>query len=231
VRRIAAGASADPDADHSAGDHDHLAQFRELGRGFRWAWDEEVAAGAAHLPERQGARLAAACPVVADALEEEVLRRDVPRDVGPERASSDALDAKAVVAQGVASREQLPRQAQLDVPRLALRARSRRPERARRVLQREPQARDLVQARVPRLARVSRPLVLEHAGLEEPPPRARGPEALPPRADALRELRVQQREMQLEARADAQPLSPRLPWRRVRLRRRFRRPLHPAGAA
>ena len=101
-RRIVAGASAGPDAGHWDDDHGRRARFRELGRGFRWAWDEEVAVGAAHLPERQSARPAAACPVAEDAIAEAALRRDVPRVVGPERASSDALDAKVVVAQGAA---------------------------------------------------------------------------------------------------------------------------------
>jgi hypothetical protein len=75
--------------------------------------------GAAHLPERQSARPAAACPVAEDAIAEAALRRDVPRVVGPERASSDALDAKVVVAQGAARWEQLM---QMGVPLLALRA-------------------------------------------------------------------------------------------------------------
>jgi len=67
------GASAGPDAGHSAGDHGRPEQFRELARGFPWAWGEEVVAGAAHLPVRQSARLAAASPVAADAIAEVVL--------------------------------------------------------------------------------------------------------------------------------------------------------------
>ena len=77
-------------------------------------------------------------------------------------------------------------------------------------------------------ARASRPLVLEHAGLEEAPPRAPGPEASLPPMDARQ---VQQRELQLEERAGVLPLSRRLLSRRDRLQRRFRRPLHPSGAA
>jgi hypothetical protein len=71
-------------------DRDRRVQFRELGRGFPWAWDEEVAAGAARLPAHRNARLAAACPVAGDAIAEQALRQDVPRDVGRERESSDA---------------------------------------------------------------------------------------------------------------------------------------------
>jgi hypothetical protein len=114
-RRIVAGASAGRDADHWADDHDHRARFREPGRGFRWAWDEEVVAGAARLPEHQSERLAAGCLVGADAIAEAVLRRDVPQAVGPEHAWSDALDAKVVVAQGAARWEQRAWQGQRDV--------------------------------------------------------------------------------------------------------------------
>ncbi|HEV2102029.1 MAG TPA: hypothetical protein VGR58_04545 [Candidatus Acidoferrum sp.] len=117
ARRIVGGASAGPDADHLAGDHDRRARFREPGRGFPWAWDEEVAADEARLPERQSARLAAVCPVAADALAE-VLRQDVPRAVGPERGWSDASGAKAVVAQGAARQEQRVRRAQMGAPPL-----------------------------------------------------------------------------------------------------------------
>jgi hypothetical protein len=81
------GASAGPDAGHSAGDRGHPEQFRELARGFPWAWGEEVVAGAAHLPARQSARLAVASLVVADAIAEVVLRRGVPQAAGPERGS------------------------------------------------------------------------------------------------------------------------------------------------
>jgi hypothetical protein len=75
------------------------------------------------LPERQGARLVAACLVGADAIAEAVLRRDVPQAVGPERASWDALDAKVVVAQDAVCWEQRAWQGQRDVPPLVLQAR------------------------------------------------------------------------------------------------------------
>jgi len=120
-RPIVAGALAGPDAAHLDDDLGRQVQFRELAHGFQWAWDEEVVAGAAHLPTHRSARLAAAYPVAADALAKAVLRRDVPRAVGPEYASSDALDAKVVVAQDAARWEQRARQAQLDDQRLALR--------------------------------------------------------------------------------------------------------------
>jgi hypothetical protein len=84
VRQTVAGASADPDAGHLAGARALLAQFQELARGFPWAWDEEVVAGAAHLQARQSARLAVASPVAADAIAEVVLRPGVPQAAGPE---------------------------------------------------------------------------------------------------------------------------------------------------
>src|SRR5689334_21509546 len=100
ARRIVGGASAGPDADHLVGDHDRRARFREQGRGFPWAWDEEVVVGEARLPERQSVRPVAVCPVAADALAAELLRRDVLTVAGPARGSSGASDAKVVVEQG-----------------------------------------------------------------------------------------------------------------------------------
>jgi hypothetical protein len=123
-RRIAAGAWVGRDADRWAGDHGLRARFRELGRGFPWALNEEVAAGAAQLRKRRGALLAAACLVAVDAIADAVLRRDVRRAAGPERASSDALDARVVVEQGAERWEQLARQEQLGAPLPALQARS-----------------------------------------------------------------------------------------------------------
>jgi hypothetical protein len=123
-RPIVAGAWAGQDAGHWDDDPDHRAQFREPGRGFRWAWDEEVVADEVRLPERRSARLVAACLAAADAIEEAVLHRDVPQAVGREGASLDVLDAKVVVVRGAARREQLERQGQRDVRRLAPRARS-----------------------------------------------------------------------------------------------------------
>jgi hypothetical protein len=105
-------------------DRGHRARFRELVHGFPWAWDEEVVADEARLPERRDARLAVACLVAADASEEAVLHRDVQPAVGREGAWSDVLDAKAVVARGAARWELRARQGQPGVPRLALRAQS-----------------------------------------------------------------------------------------------------------
>jgi len=76
-RPIVAGAWAGQDAGHWDDDPDHRAQFRELGHGFRWAWDEEVVAAEAHLLAHRSARLAAACPVAADAIAKAVFRRGV----------------------------------------------------------------------------------------------------------------------------------------------------------
>src|SRR5690242_6981796 len=99
ARRIVGGASAGPDAGHLADDHDRPARFLEQGRGFPWAWDEEVVVDEARLPERQSVRPAAVCQAAADALAEEVHRRDVLTVAGPARGSSGASDAKVVAAQ------------------------------------------------------------------------------------------------------------------------------------
>jgi len=88
-RRIVADASVDRDAGHLDGDPDRQVRFRELGLGFPWAWDEEVAAGAARLPAHRSERLAAACPVAEDAIAEEANRRGVSRAAGREREWSD----------------------------------------------------------------------------------------------------------------------------------------------
>jgi hypothetical protein len=90
ARQTVAGALVGPDAGHLAGDHGHPEQFRELARGYPWAWDEEVVADAAQLQTRQSGRLAAACPVAAGVLAEAALRRDVPWAVGLEHESSGA---------------------------------------------------------------------------------------------------------------------------------------------
>jgi hypothetical protein len=88
-----------------AGGHGLRAQYRELARGFPWAWDEEVVAGAARLPVRWSVRLAAGCPVAADATAKKVHRRGVPRAAGPEREWWGAWDAKAVEEQAAARRK------------------------------------------------------------------------------------------------------------------------------
>lgn len=93
-----------------------------------------------------------------------------------------------------------------------------------------PQVRDLVQLQEPQLERASPPLGPEHAGLEEPSVPARGPRALPPPEDVL-VRQVEQQELERVPRAGVQPLSRRPLSRRVRIPRRFRRPLHPSGAA
>ena len=91
-------------------------------------------------------------------------------------------------------------------------------------------ARVLQQAQELLLVRASRPRGPERAGLEEPPSPARGPQALPPPEDVL-VPQVEQQEPERAPRAVAQLPSPPLLSRRVRIPRRFRRPLHPSGAA
>src|SRR5260221_14702932 len=92
-RPIVAGAWAGQDAGHWDDDPDHRAQFREPGRGSRWAWDEEGVADEVRLPERRSGRLVAACLAAADAIEKAGLHRGVPPAVGREDAASDTLDA------------------------------------------------------------------------------------------------------------------------------------------
>jgi hypothetical protein len=140
-------------------------KFQGLARGFPWAWDEEVAAGVAHLPAHHGARLAAACPVAADALAEAALRRGVRRAVGPERELSGALDAKVVVAQDAARWEQQELKARQAVPPQVPQAQPSQPALAQRVSLREPgllQARESLLPEVMLQARVSPPQVPAH---------------------------------------------------------------------
>jgi hypothetical protein len=115
------------------GDRGHPAQFQELGRGFPWAWDEEVVADVALLLLRQGARLEAACQVAPGALVEEVLHRGVPRAVDPGRESSDASDAKAVVVLDAARRGRRELRAQPGVLPQGLRVQSSPPVLEQRV--------------------------------------------------------------------------------------------------
>jgi hypothetical protein len=233
ARQTVAGASVGPDAGRSAGDHGHPEQFREPARGFPWAWDEEVVAGAAHLPARQIARLAVASPVAADAIAEAVLRRGVPQAAGPERESSDALGAKVVEAQDAVRPSPLELLAQRAVlPQVPL-ALSPQPVLAQRVSPRELLAQELWLARAPHAkalrARVSQPRAPEHVVLPEPP-LVLGPPASPPQVDGPTQAKQQQEPLQ-EEQAFAKLPSPLLLSPSVRLPPRFRRPLHPAGDA
>jgi hypothetical protein len=114
-----------------------------LARGSPWALDEEVVAGAARLPVHQSARLAAVCPVAADALEEAALHRDVSQAVVPERGPEHAQDAMAAVAQGAVRREPRVLQTRRGVPPQAPLAPPSLPERAQVVSLREQQAQEL----------------------------------------------------------------------------------------
>jgi hypothetical protein len=87
ARQIVGGASVDPDAGRSAGGRGLPAQFREPARGFPWAWDEEVVAGAARWPAHRIALLVVAFRVAEDAIAEADRRLDASRAAGPERDS------------------------------------------------------------------------------------------------------------------------------------------------
>jgi hypothetical protein len=160
ARQIAVGALVGPDAGRLAGDRGHPAQFQELGRGFPWAWDEEVVASAARLLKRRGAQLAAACRIAAGALAEEVVHWDARRAVGPERESSGERDAKVVAAQDVGLRERR------ELPLVEL----ERPPRARvqQVWRPETRAQELPLARVQQQEQVSRQLGLRQAAVSGP---------------------------------------------------------------
>ena len=223
-RRIVGGASAGPDAGHLADDHDRPARFLEQGRGFPWAWDEEVVVDEARLPERQSARPAAAYQFAADALAEEVHRRDVPRAVGRERVWLGAPDAKVVVAQGAARQEQRALQAQMGVPPLGWVLRR---ELGQRVSPQEPQVQELQPERVLQ-AQASPPQAQEH-GRPVEQPNAQGQQASRPLADAPAMPGEQQEPP--GARDGARPLLPLLLSLRARLPRRFPHSLHLAGDA
>ena len=221
-RRIVAGAWAGRDAGHWGDDRGRQARFREPGHGFPWAWDEEVAAGQGRLPERQSARLAAVCPVVADELAE-ALHLDAPRAVDLVGESSDALGAKVVEARGAEWPGQRAWRVPRDEPQPEPREQGRPAEAEWQVLLPEEQARVSPREQVSRRARVSRPEVQELVQRAEQR-KARRQRASRPLADVPARLVEQE---PAEARGAVPPLWPRLLWRRVRLRRRFRHPQHP----
>jgi hypothetical protein len=88
--------------------------FRERGHGFPWAWDEEVAVGAAQWTMRQSGQLAAVSPDAGAAIAEVELRQGVRwaaalgRDLGHE----DEKGAKAVAAPAGGRQELVERPAQ-----------------------------------------------------------------------------------------------------------------------
>ena len=144
-------------------------KFRGRARGFPWAWDEEVAAVAAHRPARRGVRLAAAFPVVADANVEAALRRDVLPAVVQEGGPEHERGAKDVAvrggAQGAAQREPRGLEGRPGVPR-------REPQRAqasREVLEQGVLLQEPEEARVLQLPEALQAMVL--------PPQARVHEA------------------------------------------------------
>ena len=202
-----------PDAGRWAGDRGHPGQFQELARDFPWAWDEEVVAGAAWLLKRQGARLAAACRVAADAFVA-ALHRGVLPAVGLERELSGAWDAKVDVVQDAGCQAQQESRAQQGVPPEEALAQLPPPEAAQQVSLLEPRARESVRA--PLRERASRLLM---------------PEQVVPRWDAQRvpAQREAQQERQVltpQVAASARRLWLPLLSPSARLPRRFPHPLH-----
>ena len=224
---------AGQDAGRWAGDRGHQGQFQELARGFPWAWDEEVVASAAQLLKRQGARLAAACRVAADAFAEAVLRRGVPQAVGLERELSGAWDAKVDVVQDAECRAPEESQAQRGVPPEEPLAQWSPPEMAQQVSLLAPWARESLQAQVPLLARASRLLVPKQVAPRRDALLAPGPLASQPSAGVPVQLEAQQERQVLaqEVAASARRLWLPLLSPSARLPRRFPRPLHLADGA
>jgi hypothetical protein len=208
-------------------------KFRELVRGFPWAWDEEVVAGVAHLPAHQSAQLAAACRVAEDAFAEVVLRRGVQDAVALERGPENAQDVKAVAAQDAAHREQREEelQARQGVPPQVPPAQPSLPEQAQLVSLRELPELEWELAEALQAQLVSPPRVPEHVVQREALV-ALGPLASRPQAGA----RVQPEEPQghepAQVRKDGAKLPSRpLPSPCARLPPRFPRPLRPSDGA
>jgi hypothetical protein len=201
-----------------------------LARDFPWAWDEEVAAGAAHLPARQGEPLGAAFRVAADAIVGVVLRQGVRPAVVQERGPEHEYGAKAVVAQDAEHREPRELKAQQGVPPWVPQAQvlqgqvpQGQPSQvalAQRVLQREPQARELPPPEALR-ALVSPPQVPAH-GVPRVPPQGPGQLASPPLEGAPAQ-QGEQRAGLREPEAAVKLPSPPLLWLCARLPPRFPR--------
>lgn len=195
--------------------------FRALARGFPWAWDEEVAAGAAHRPAHQGVRLAVAFPVVADANVEAALRRGVRAAVVQEGGPEHERAAKDVAvqggAQGAAQREPRGRKGMPGVPqRVPLWAQASREALAQRVLLQEPQE--------ARQAKVSPPQARVHDVLVSGPP---GPEQAASRLAVGARVRGEEQQAPLPEQGVGAKLPSRpLLWQRARLRPHFPRLPH-----
>ena len=200
-------------------------KFRAQVHGFPSAWDEEVAAAAERRPVHQSVRLAAACPVGADAIAEAVTLQDVRQMVALERGLEEEKDEEAAVAQDAVRREPRELQVQRDVP----------PQ-----VQPEPA---LLPGPV-RLALLQEPQAPGHEGLLELGPETQAspqqaqereerqlvPRVSPQPAD-VQGLQEQEQVAPLEAPAAAQLLWLRLLSRRVPLPRRFRHPRHPGDVS
>jgi hypothetical protein len=223
VRRIVAGASADPDAGHSACARGLPVKFQARARGFPWAWDEEAVAGAAHWPTRQDVRLGVACRAAVDAIAEAVphcrgVRPAVVHEGGPEHDRG----AKAVVVQDAGQREPRGLKAKPGVPP---RGQASQVALAQWVLLREPQVGQELQLPEAAQARVSPPQVRVHDARRVEVPGLGLPVSRPPVGGRGQE--EQQQAPPLEQGADVKLPSRPLLWRRARLPRCFPRLPHP----
>jgi hypothetical protein len=220
----------------------HPAMFREPGHGFPWAWDEEVAVGAAQLTARQSGLLAAVSPDAGGAIAEAELRRAVPWAVvlGRDQEHEDEKDAMAVAGQAGARQEQAEWRAQPAVQPQALQvlltaagpqAQAQQLALGRWVLLQGPLAQG------PRLAVAQQAWVLSPRVLEQGVPLEPqlAPEPLvserPEGAPKQQEDVLREREPVLAPVAFAALLLRPLPSRNGRLRRRFRHPPRPSGDA
>ncbi|HET6930435.1 MAG TPA: hypothetical protein VFI45_08945 [Candidatus Acidoferrum sp.] len=207
-----------------AGVHGLPVKFRGPGRGFPWAWDEEVAAAAGRQPGHQSVRLGVVCLVASDAIAEAVIHQDVRQTVALDRGLEEEKDEEVAEAQDAARPGQRELQVQQpDVPPQVQPEPALRPGQALAVLLREPPALERPLEMEPR-AQVSPPQAQEH---EEPLLVQR----VSPQPEDARGLREEQQVQPLAALAAVQPLLPQLLSQRVRLPRRFRHPRHPGDVS
>jgi len=216
-----AGASVGQDAGHDVRVRGRRAWFRESDRDCRWAWDEEVAAGADQ--ERRALPLAAVLHLAGVAVSAEaVILKAASQAAGRGFADEEvaaASDARELLLPALLEPKDVVQQEQ---------------ERAQPASLQDPQVRvqeQVLSARPEQASFASAP------GLRVLPQRKLGPEPQPEEQEwqALRRpARVRQErraQQEPEREGDARQPSRRLLWQHARLRRRIRRRRRPADDA